>query len=434
MKQLFRYVIILIILVPQAIFAQGELSLQAAIDSALYHNLGLVISRNEAAIAGNNYSLGNAGMLPRLDLNAGTNIASNNLHQKFNTGTEINKNGVVSKAYNGQLALNWTLFDGSKMFATHEKLEILKDMGELNVRMRMEEITSDVVKAYSEIVRLKIILKGIEDNLGIYEERQKLADTRLQIGKASKSELLQAKIDFNIQKANLTKQQSALKAAKINLNSLLLRPLNTEFEVSSTLAINENLELKTLLDDLASGNKQLQFLRMQEQQKQQEVKEQQSYYYPKVNLNAGYNFAGNTSTQGLFLLNQSRGPVAGLTFNWNLYNGTQKKQVENSKLVQENVRLQYDATKNTLESMVMNAWQRYQDALIFAKTEQENFKLTEENLAITMARFKLGEATILELKDAQLSSELSTGRLAATMYDAKLAETELLFLVGKLVK
>ena len=60
--------------------------------------------------------------------------------------------------------------------------------------------------------------------------------------------------------------------------------------------------------------------------------------------------------------------------------------------------------------------------------------MANENLSITMQRFKLGEATILELKDAQLSSEASVTRLANTLYEAKMAETELLFLTGGLTK
>jgi outer membrane protein len=192
--------------------------------------------------------------------------------------------------------------------------------------------------------------------------------------------------------------------------------------------------LPQTLKDLESGNKQLQTLRMAQQQTQFEIKEQESFYYPRVNLNAGYNFTSNSSTQGLFLVNQSRGPVAGLALNWNLYNGTQRKQVENAKLLHQNTTLQYQDAKIGLETMVINAWQNYNDALQLAKTEQESYKMAQEYVAITMERFRLNEATILELKDAQQSIEASVTRLANTLYEAKNAETELLFLIGKLVK
>lgn len=418
----------------QTAYSQQLITLQAAIDSALYNNLGLILVRNEAAIADNNATKANAGMLPRVDLNAGTNYANNNLNQKLSTGVEINKSGVSNKSFNGQLAVNWTLFDGTKMFATYQKQQILKDMGDLNVQIKTEEIISEIIRAYSEIVRQSIVLKGIIQNISLYEERVKLADTKLKIGKSSRSEFLQASLDLNLQKGNLVKQTTLLKNAKLNLSRLMMRPLNSEFETTDSLTIDKTILLPKLLSDLENGNKQLQLLHMDELKRTQEIKEQESNYYPKVNLNAGYNFVSSSSSQGLFLINQNRGPLVGLTLNWNLYNGTQRKQVENAKLLRENTKLVYDDTKIALQSMVIAVWQNYQDAMELAKTEEESYKMANENLSIMLQRFKLGEATILELKDAQQVNEASTVRLANTLYDAKTAETDLLYLTGKLIK
>ena len=418
----------------QTAYSQQLITLQTAIDSALYNNLGLIIVRNEAAIADNNATKANAGMLPRVDLNAGTNYANNNLNQKLSTGVEINKSGVSNKSFNGQLAVSWTLFDGTKMFATYQKQQILRDMGDLNVQIKTEEIISTIIRAYSEIVRQSIVLKGTVQNISMYEERVKLAEMKLKIGKSSRTEFLQASLDLNLQKSNLVKQTTLLKNAKLNLSRLMMLPLNSEFETTDSLVIDKTILLPKLLADLENGNKQLQLLHMDELKRTQEIKEQESFYYPRVTLNAGYNFVSSSSSQGLFLINQNRGPLVGLTLNWTLYNGTQRNQVENVKLLRENTKLVYDDTKIALQTMVIAAWQNYQDAIELAKTEEESYKMANENLTIMLKRFKLGEATILELKDAQQVNEASTSRLANTLYDAKTAETELLYLTGKLIK
>ena len=418
----------------QTAYSQQLITLQTAIDSALYNNLGLIIVRNEAAIADNNATKANAGMLPRVDLNAGTNYANNNLNQKLSTGVEINKSGVSNKSFNGQLAVSWTLFDGTKMFATYQKQQILRDMGDLNVQIKTEEIISTIIRAYSEIVRQSIVLKGTVQNISMYEERVKLAEMKLKIGKSSRTEFLQASLDLNLQKSNLVKQTTLLKNAKLNLSRLMMLPLNSEFETTDSLVIDKTILLPKLLADLENGNKQLQLLHMDELKRTQEIKEQESFYYPRVNLNAGYNFVSSSSSQGLFLINQNRGPLVGLTLNWTLYNGTQRNQVENVKLLRENTKLVYDDTKIALQTMVIAAWQNYQEAIELAKTEEESYKMANENLTIMLKLFKLGEATILELKDAQQVNEASTSRLANTLYDAKTAETELLYLTGKLIK
>lgn len=433
MKPLFNLVF-LFLFYGLPIQAQQLFSLDASIDSALFNNLGLMISRNEATISSNNFTTANAGMLPTVDLNSGMNFANNNLDQKFNTGGEIKKNGVISKSYNGQIAVNWTLFDGTRMFAVYNKLSVLDAMGKMNVQLRTEEIVSDVIKAYAEIVKQKILLKGTLSYISLYEERVNLANAKVKVGKSAISELLQASIDLNVQKSNLIKQTSTLKTAKINLSKLMMRPLNDNFEIADSLDMNKTIKIDEVLDKLESGNRQLQFLRLAENQKLYEIKEQQSFSYPRVNLNAGYNFTTNSSTQGLFLKNQSHGPVVGLSLNWNLYNGVQRNLVKNSKLQYQNTKLMYEDTKLELQTMATNRWQQYNDAILLANAEQESYNMTVENLKIIMERFKLGEATILELKDAQQSSENSLTRLANTMYDAKTAETDLLFIVGGLIK
>jgi len=433
-KQPFKTYLLVLLCFANSAYSQELLNLKVAIDTALYNNLGLIISRNEATITINNASPANAGMLPKLDVNVGTSYSSLNLNQKFNTGVEIDKAGVGNKTFNGQLALTWTLFDGTKMFATYHKLEVLRDMGELNVQIKTEEIILQVIKAYTDIVKQNILLRGTKKNFSLYEERVKLADMKLKIGKSSKSELLQASLDLNIQKGNLIRQTTQLNNAKLDLRRIMMQPLKSDFEVTDSLYIDRNIVLETTLNDLESGNKQLQLLRMTQQQREHEIKEQESFFYPKVNLNAGYNFNSNASTQGLFLVNQNYGPMIGLTLNWNIYNGVQRKIVENTKLQRENTRLLYDDTKITLQNMVVNSWQRYHDAIELVNTELESYQLSNENLNIMSLRFKLNEATILELKDAQQANEDCVTRLANTYYDAKAAETDLLYLVGKLIK
>lgn len=429
----YKILILIILSCNFNVIAQEQLSVRAAVDTALYNNLGLIIQKNEARVAANNYSKAQAGMIPSLDLNAGTNYSNNNLTQEFSTGTEIKKTGVANKSVNGQLVVNWTLFDGTKMFASYKKLQTLKDMGELNVLLNTESLIATVIQVYADIVKQKILIKSTLNNLTLYEERVKLADTKFKIGKSARSELLQATLDLNVQKNNLAKQTTQLKLSKLNLNTLMMRSLTTDFDVADSIQIDDSIKLEYLLNKLESGNTQLKLLQLLEKQRHYEIKEQQSFAYPRINLNAGYNFISSSSTQGLFLINQSRGPLVGLNLNWNLYNGIQRKQVENSKLLKENARLAYHETKLNLQGTGINAWQRYREAIELAKSEQTNYQIAAEHLSIMAQRFKLGEATILELKDAQQLNEASISRLANSLFEAKTAETEILLMIGELI-
>src|SRR3954471_23558510 len=74
--------------------AQEKLSLSDALALALKNNYSILISRNEEEIAKNDYSLGNAGMLPSVIATASGATNINNTKQKYAAAPEVNKSGV----------------------------------------------------------------------------------------------------------------------------------------------------------------------------------------------------------------------------------------------------------------------------------------------------------------------------------------------------
>ena len=57
--------------------------------------------------------------------------------------------------------------------------------------------------------------------------------------------------------------------------------------------------------------------------------------------------------------------------------------------------------------------------------EIENYKMSDALLNLVMERFKLGEATIVDVKQAQQSFETAGFRLTSLQFSAKIAEIEL---------
>ena len=108
--------------------AQEIYDLKHCIETALERNYNIRLVHNEQQIAENNATLGNAGFLPSLDLNAGYSGTLNNPNQKYNDGTSNKTNNVLNQNANLGLNMQWTIFNGFAMQTNYERLKEFEKM------------------------------------------------------------------------------------------------------------------------------------------------------------------------------------------------------------------------------------------------------------------------------------------------------------------
>ena len=131
--------------------AQRMLSLEEAIATALQNNFDIRLAKNDSMVAALDYSFRNAAFLPRLNANAGGTWNNNAQKQRFNDGTLRELNDIRSNNINLGVQLNWTLFDGMKMFATRDKARELVILGELAIRNQVVNTVAAVITNYYNI-------------------------------------------------------------------------------------------------------------------------------------------------------------------------------------------------------------------------------------------------------------------------------------------
>jgi outer membrane protein TolC len=197
------------------------LSLEEAIATALQNNYNILLAKNDSTSAAIDYSYRNAGFIPRLNANAGAVWNTIDTKQILSDGTHRASDGIKSNNVNAQLAMNWTLFDGLKMFATRDKLEEYVRLGGLNIKEQIVNTVASVINSYYNIARQKQLMKAIEDQTGLNGERVKLAQYRLDIGVGTKPDVLQAQIDLNAQKAAILQQEKLIEDLKEDLNQVM---------------------------------------------------------------------------------------------------------------------------------------------------------------------------------------------------------------------
>ena len=427
--------LILLLISTSSIAQSAQMTIEQAAEIALKNNYDILISKNISQQAVNSNTLGNAGMLPVLSLNATGISANNDTKQEFSSGLIVDKKGVQSENITTGAYLTWTVFDGLKMFATHDRLKELEGMGMLGTKIQIENTLVQVTSAYYTIVMHKQMIDGLKASMAVSEERLKIAQKKFDIGTASKVDVLQAKVDLNAQKSALMKESTLLSDSKETLNQLLVQPVDKEFEVADSIPLMNDYKYEDLKNSILAKNSDLLFSQKNIDVSNYMIREAKAAYYPRLNLNANYIFSRAQNQAGFALLNQNLGLNLGFTASWNIFNGfNNANNIKNLKLNLENSNFEYENLKTMTQLALLKAFKKYQDDLAILQLETENNSLVKENLTIALERFRVGESNSIELKVAQQSYEEAINRLSDARYSAKISETQLLKLSGGIVK
>ena len=201
--------------------AQEVLTIENAVKIALENNYEIKIASNDLKIGKTNVTSGNAGMLPKATATITDTNGIQNLSQTRSDGTVTSLDNAKSSSLNYGVGLDWTIFDGFKMFAKLDQLKELQKLGEAQLKLTIITKISNVNATYFDLVQQKQQLSALDSTIVISNQRLTLAQNRFTIGKASKLEVLNAQVDLNTDKVKLLRQKELFANTKILLNQIL---------------------------------------------------------------------------------------------------------------------------------------------------------------------------------------------------------------------
>jgi outer membrane protein len=415
--------------------AQELLTPENAVALAISKNFDIMLAKNEADIAKINNNKATAGMLPIINVTAGDVFNLNNINQKFTTGQEVQRNWVPINSFNAALNIDWTIFDGMRMFAAKDRLAALQSLGEIQLKNQIQNTVAQVLSAYYGVVRQKQQIKALNISAELSDERVKLSQKKLDVGYSDKTPLLQAKVDYSAQQVNILQQETILQQSKAALNQLIGRDAAAEFDVIDTIEVNAVPDLQAIKDTVLTDNFAIKSAMKNIEIAKLQHKEINAQRLPSINFSTGYNFTQNNSKAGLQLFNRSYGPTLGLNALIPVFNGGRvKKQLESSAVNIATQQVLLDQVKNDLDAGIITAYKNFEFAAKALKLNEENVKVAEENVLVTMERFRLNQSNSVEIKQAQSSYEDALYNVIIARFNAKIAEIELKRLSNSLVK
>ena len=425
---------LILVLNPFIVFSQQSFDLKQCIKTGLEQNYQIRISKNEQKIADNNMTIGNAGFLPTVSLNSTYSQRLNNVEQIPADGSAIVKNNNVNNsAFDAGVNLNWTVFEGFRVQTNYSKLKQLQQIGELNMLLNVENFIASLSSEYFNYVHQNIQLNNLKSAVRLSKERLRIVEARYNIGSMSRLDLQQAKVDFNADSSKLIRQREVVFSTRVKLNQLMaLKNVEQQISVTDTAIVfnallsKDQLWKKTLQSNI--------FILLSEKEKMLKtivLKQAKSRNYPYLKLNAGYGYVQNRYEYNAYRQQNQLGSNLGLTLGFTLFDGfNRSREQTNAKIAIENKQLANEELLLSIESDFSNIWMAYENNMQLTALERENLTNAVENYEIAIERYKLGDLSGIELREAQNSLLEAEERLVQAQYNTKLCEISLLQISG----
>lgn len=440
MKKGFGFLAFAFLIGAGRLWAQADsLTVEQAVAYTLRNNYSILLAREDSAVAALAYNYRNAAFLPKINASATALFSNNNQKQTLADGSERNRTGIKANNVTSSINLNWTVFDGFRMFLLRNQLDLSVAQGNLVIKSAVANTVALVITTYFDIVRQKQQLRNVEEQLQLAADRLRLAQYKFDIGVGIKPDVLQAQIDYNNSTAARLNQLALMEQRRQTLNQLMNVNPATDYKVSDVIPVETTLVLGNLLSNFSQSNPDLQLAKTNIEAAQLNVRLAMAARYPTVSLISAYNFNRTSNNQVINqfspLFNLNRGWNYGLSVNIPILNNfTVKQQIRQAQLAVGYQQLQYQNQELTLNTSLLNAFTNYEAQSKIVQTLDSSVALARENLFIERERYRLGKTTFIELRQAEENISTILTNLINARYNQKVAETELLRLRGELVR
>ncbi|MCW3805437.1 TolC family protein [Plebeiibacterium marinum] len=439
MYRSFIFTTLIFLGVATAAFAQQtgkKLTLEEAISVALTNNHELKIADNTLKQTQNSNSIGNAGLLPSVTLNGGASYSSTNSETDPASGTgTVSVDGAETTSYNGNVRVDYTLFDGFGNQYTYKKLKQTSKMQETLFKQQMELTIIQVVQSYYEVCRNQQNLQLAQESMEISKERYSKAIDRKAYGQANQLEVLNAEVDMNTDSANVLVAEQSLAMSVKDLNVVLGIPVQTMFNVDDHIDFNKVFQSDEVTTKALKNNSSLISQLQQESISQLDFKVTRSTKYPTLSAYGTYSYNNSEYTKSDINSLQTDGLTGGVSLRLNVFNGRQQNTREsNARLAYLSQQERTRQIESQLERDASNAYTDFIYKKRIADLQQTSLTQAELNFDKTKEMFKLGNATSIEFRTAQQNMLNAANNYNNARFNAKIAEYNLLQITGELVQ
>lgn len=422
-----KYIYVIILFSSINYFAQEKLTLSDAIKLGLENNYDVRIAKKDLQIADENNSWGTAGRYPTID------VSLTSVNRFDDTGTnEVSTNSLVPSA-----TLNWTLFNGFKIYNTKDRLENIYNLTEGNVAFLVENRIQSIILGYYNVLLQKEKLNVFEEVEKLSRDRYDRAQLSKEIGSSVSYEVLQAKNSWLEDRSTYLSQKLILDNSIRSLNLLIGEKNDKTYDFIDDFSVLEN---QYLFDDLKNkmlaNNRTLKNQYINQMISEKNIDIARDDFYPTLRLNAGYDYENSNQTINNLPKVNTKGYdyYANLVLGWNIFNGTNtKRALEIAKIENEISKIETEQIEHSLTNTLSQLFELYNIRKELLIVANENLEAAKLNLEISQEKFKNGSISSFNFRDIQIIFLNASVQKLNAIYNLKETDTELARITGSII-
>ncbi len=419
-----RPALLLIIFFLNTLYAD-TLTVSRAVEIGLINNFSIRIARNESKKNRNNRMVGRGLMLPSLRLD-GAAAKSRTSYYPPSPGTR-SLPGTADEA-KASVTLNWTLFDGFKMFYTAKQIEQRIEWNELAVRREIESAVVAIITAYHQLAARRAMLAAAQQQLNISRSQLSFVNTQYEYGRVGKRELLHQQVVFNTDSSQILTCRLDYTLSLHALNIAMGRSPDIPAEVIVDSSINcPEYDAEYWYYLALKYNTGLKMAEIEKLIAYTQHAITRAALWPMVAVSA--TASANIADPGDDILRNR----AELSVSIPIFSGFSRiTAVKNAAVDTLNEALETEQQKLKLRALVYEQWERLRATCSQIEFEKQAIDKARQALDLAVEQFRLGRISDIQLREAQLALLNAEVRMQSAMFQNKVVMLQLRQLAGRL--
>jgi TolC family type I secretion outer membrane protein len=378
------------------------LTLDDCLNLALENDPRMIQAKGAVSNA-NGYLWNTAGQfLP--SLSAGGSVTQINSEPRLQViDGQVRPSSGITKSYNLSASSYLTIFNGGRNFFDYFRARSNKAFYKYLFEQAEQDIILQVKQYYFNYLKAQKTLEIQKEAVKRGEEQFKLANSKFEVGSASKSDVLKAKVQYGTDQLNLIEARNAVEKTHANLAYIIGIDVNSDLDISTEFSAKKYDG--TMDDALKFGmSNHPGFLAAEKNMGAAKwgVRSAWGRFLPTVGVSVSRSYQNEFWHRVTDLSKNDGQWVVSTSLNLPIFDNFSRKQaISSAKVALNNSRASYYYAKNDIARAVKTAYLDMERAQEQLNVAGETVDAANEDMALTQEKYNLGAATILELLEAQ---------------------------------